>query len=179
VAAGFVAGRGALPAIGAPARPAAEGRRRGRLPRAIGAAAVLVTAVLCAWAVWQPERAARANERASELLDEGDTAGAARQARRAREIDPYSPNPLYAQAAVLTQQGAIGLAYRTYEIAVLEHPRDPDAWLRLATFELELDLPERALATLKGAALVDPRSLRIPRLVAVAEMALAARAPAS
>ena len=178
VAAGYVAGRGALPWIGERVQPPdAQAARPPRLGRAIAATAVLVTAVLCAWAVWQPERAARANERASELLDKGKVTAAARQARRARTIDPYSPNPLYAQAAVLTKQGSIALAYRTYEIAVLEHPRDPDAWLRLASFELDLDLPARALATLEGAARVDPRSSRIPPLVAAAQMALAPPPP--
>jgi len=140
---------------------------------------VLVTAVLCAWAVWQPERAARASERASELLDDGDTAAADRQARRAREIDPYSPDPLYAQAAVFTERGSFELAYRTYEIAIMEHPRDPDAWLRLAALELDLDLPRRALATLEGAARVDPRSARIPPLIETARASLEPPAPPS
>ncbi|MEJ7788565.1 MAG: O-antigen ligase family protein [Thermoleophilaceae bacterium] len=177
VAAGFVAGRGALPAVGAPtvvgvARPA------GALgPRALAAAAVLMTAGLCAWAVWQPERAARATERASELLDEGDTVSALRQVRRARAIDPYSPAPLYAQAEVYAQQGEIGLAYRTYEIAIMEHPRDPDAWLRLASYELSLGLPERTLATLQGAIKVDPYSARVPPLAKAAQDAARALAP--
>lgn len=181
LAAGFVAGRGALPVLGTPAQaptaavaPAGAGTWR----RALGAAAVIVTAGLCAWAVWQPERASRANDRASELLDRGDTRAAARQALRARDIDPYSPNPLYSQAAVLTEQRSLGLAYRTYEIAILEHPRDPDAWLRLAAFELDLDLPERALATLDGAAQVDPLSPRIPPMRTAAQTALAPPVPA-
>jgi len=177
VAAGFVAGRGALPAVGAPVRAPAGRPARPAGLRAIGAVAVLVAACLCAWAVWQPERAARANERASELLDEGDTVAASREARHARSIDPYSPTPLYALAAVYTEQGRVGLAYRTYEIAIMEHPRDPDAWLRLASFELSLDLPERALATLEGAALVDPLSPRVPSLVTAARTALAPAVP--
>ena len=79
VAAGFVAGRGSLPVVGSPAAPPAPARTgRPGAGRVIAAAAVLVTAVLCAWAVWQPERAARATQRSSELLEAGDTAGAAR-----------------------------------------------------------------------------------------------------
>jgi len=137
------------------------------------AAAVLVTAALCAWAVWQPERSARASERAYELLDRGEVGAAARQAERARQVDPYSPDPLYAQAAVLTTRGRIAPAYRTLEQSVIEHPRDPDPWVRLATFELDLDLPERALATLAGALRFDPHSQRIPPLLARARAALA------
>lgn len=177
VAAGFVAGRGVPPTVGARAGAPATRPARAIGLRALAAGAVLATACLCAWAVWQPERAARASERASELLNEGDTAGAFRQARHARDIDPYSSEPLYAQAAAYAGQGKLGLAYRTYEIAILEHPRDPDAWLRLASFELDLDLPERALATLDGALLVDPRSLRIPLLRTAAQTATAAPAP--
>lgn len=137
------------------------------------AGAVLVTAALCAWAVWQPERSARASEQAYELLDRGEVGAAARQAERARQVNPYSPDPLYAQAAVLTTRGRIAPAYRTLEQAVIEHPRDPDPWVRLATFELELDLPERALATLAGALRFDPHSQRIPPLVERARAALA------
>ena len=181
VAAGFVAGRGRPDPIGAPpsTAPAPAGLSglsalaRAAPGRLVGAAAVLVTAGLCAWAVWQPERAADASQRVSELLDEGDTRAAARQARRAREIDPYSPEPLYAQAVVLTRSGSLALAYRTYELAVAEHPRDTETWLRLAGFELELDLPGRALETLQGAARVDPHSPRIPALAAAAQAELA------
>ena len=120
---------------------------------------------------------ARANERASELLDEGKTLAAFRQARRARAIDPYSTAPLYAQAEVYDQEGEIGLAYRTYEIAIMEHPRDPEAWLRLASYELSLGLPERTLATLQGAIRVDPFSPRVPLLAKTAQRAAAALAP--
>ncbi len=182
MAAGFVAGRGApvaaltgaLPPTGpAPSRrPGLSALVRQPPQRLAGAAAVLLTAALCAWSAWQPERAAEPSRRVFELLDEGDTQAAARQARRAREIDPYSADPLYAQAVVLTRAGSLRLAYRTYELAVIEHPRDTETWLRLAGFELELDLPARALETLQGAARVDPHSPRIPALVTAAQAQL-------
>lgn len=200
VAAGYVAGRGPLRVAGLPravaagppavaagppegdaiGAPAAVRLLRGLLPagppdpaRLVAAAALLVTAVLCAWAVWQPERAARATDRSLALLARGDTAGASRQADRARAVDPYSPDPLYARASVLAARGRIVPAYRTLEQAVVEHPRDPDTWLRLASFELDrLDLPERALSTLEGARRVDPYSGRIPPLAARAQAQL-------
>jgi hypothetical protein len=41
----------------------------------------------------------------------------------------------------------------------VEHPRDPEPWLRLAAFELEaLDLPQRALDTAQATFHVDPFS---------------------
>jgi O-antigen ligase len=191
LAAGFVAGRGPLPASGARAAAAAvastaPGRRLHGLlgagrpgpGRAIAAAAVLATAALCAWAVWQPERAERATDRAYELLDEGDFKGASEQVLRARELDPYSPAPLFTTATVLAEAGRLPAAYQVLEQAVREHPRDPDTWLRLAGFELDrLDLPARAIESLAAASVVDPRSPRIPPLVARAQATLAIPLP--
>ena len=197
VAAGFVAGRGPLPTLGIrPAPPPApdlppgasrqeSGGPRSLLPagppdagRAIAAMAILVIAALCAWSVWQPERADRATDRAYELLDEGDFKGASEQVLRARELDPYSPGPLFTTATVLAEAGRLKAAYEVLEQAVLEHPRDPETWLRLAGFELDrLDLPARALETLGAAAAVDPLSQRIPPLVARAQATLAIPLP--
>ncbi len=195
VAAGFVAGRG--PLSGLRARPAAaagavatasagpRARLRGLLgagppdgARTFTAAAVLVTAALCAWAVWQPERADRATDRAYELLDERDFKGASEQVLRARELDPYSPAPLFTTATVLAEAGRLPAAYHVLEKAVSEHPRDPDTWLRLAAFELDrLDLPARAIETLGAAAAVDPRSPAIPPMVQRAQATLAIPLP--
>ncbi|MGI9094462.1 MAG: O-antigen ligase family protein [Thermoleophilaceae bacterium] len=191
VAAGFVVGRGPLPALGARpfvAAAASEGPG-GRLHglvgagppdagRAIAATAVVVTAALCAWSVWQPERADRATDRAYDLLDEGDFKGASEQVLRARELDPYSPAPLFTTATVLAEAGRLPAAYGVLEKAVREHPRDPETWVRLASFELDrLDLPARAIETLGAAAVLDPRSPRIPFLVQRAQATLAIPLP--
>lgn len=185
-AAGYVAGRGPLRGLGAltpAAGPPTGGRLGGLLPaghpgpaRSLGAAAVVVTALLCAWAVWQPEMAARASDRSFELLQRNRPSEALRAAERAREVDPYSPEPLYRQAAALAAQRRYTRAYRTMERAVIEHPRDPATWLALARFELDtLDLPQRALDTLGGVVRVDPRSTRA---LAIGDRARAALAPA-
>ncbi|MDQ4049939.1 MAG: tetratricopeptide repeat protein, partial [Actinomycetota bacterium] len=178
--------RGPLRGLGAltpAAGPPAGGRLGGLLPagrpgpaRSLGAAAVVVTALLCAWAVWQPEMAARASDRSFELLQRNRPSEALRAAERAREVDPYSPEPLYRQAAALAAQRRYTRAYRTMERAVIEHPRDPATWLALARFELDtLDLPQRALDTLGGVVRVDPRSTRA---LAIGDRARAALAPA-
>ena len=161
VAAGFVAGRGALPALGEPSsRAAAAPLTLRREPARLAAAAgVLVGAGLCAWAVWQPEASERANDRAVERLEDGDLTAAAREADHARDVNPYSPEPLYVKAQVLLAARRPTPAYHTLEQAVKEHPRDPDTWLRLARFELEeLDLPARAVESIRGAFHLDPYS---------------------
>ncbi|MEX2412887.1 MAG: O-antigen ligase family protein, partial [Thermoleophilaceae bacterium] len=159
VAAGFVAGRGPQRRPGTSAEPghrtadaqAATGppatRRRLRPspPRIAGAAGVALAALLAAWVVWQPVAADRAVARSYELLDAGRPAEALREAERARDHDPYSNEPLYARAAALGEQGRDAAALATLRQAVLEHPRDPQAWLRIATFELGLGAPRAAL----------------------------------
>ncbi len=180
VAAGFVAGRGPLPGVGAASeRPSAPlGGRRPEALRIVAAAGVLVGAGLCAWAVWQPEASARANERALERLSAGDLRAAARAADHAREVNRYSPEPLYAKASVLAAADREIAAYHTLERAVIEHPRDPETWLRLGTFELDtFDLPERALETVKGAFRLDPYSRQGVLLTIRATQELGAGAP--
>ncbi len=184
VAAGFVAGRGPLAIAGAPPEPAPtripEGRLRGILPasqpdplRIITATGLALTSLLCAWAVWEPQRAARATDRAYELADQGDLRGASQQVLRAREIAPYSADPLYAAAAVLTEGGRLKAAHQALEQVVMEHPRDPTTWLRLATFELDnLDLPERALETLGAVIKLDSHSPRIVPFIVRAQAEL-------
>ena len=50
-------------------------------------------------------------------------------------------------------------ALAVFERAVAEHRKDPQAWLRLADFQLyELDDPEAALAALDQALYLDPLS---------------------
>ena len=175
VAAGYVAGRGPLQALGE--MPLHRERRplwrRPEPERIAAAAAVLVAAVLCAWAVWQPEASERASDRAFEELATGDVDAAAREADRARDVNPYSPEPLYAKAAVLVAAKRPTDAYHALEQAVKEHPRDPDTWLRLARFELDrLDLPQRAVQSLRGAFHLDPYSPQAVALMRRANEAL-------
>ena len=185
VAAGFVAGHGPPGrAPGSAGRPPTAGSLRARLRAPAGAAgghperilagaAVLLTAALGAWVAWLPERTASASDRAQRLAEQGDLEGAVEAARSARASGPYSADPLYARAAVLIAGQRPEAAYRAYEQAVTEHPRDPETWLELARYELVLDLPDRALATLSGALAVDPRSKTVPVLMAQAQATLA------
>jgi len=162
-AAGLVAGSrraGDRPAKAVAA--GADGGQRGarRDPaRLVLAALVVVTAFVCAWAVWQPERAELASDSALEAADRGALATAAREADRAHEIDPLSPRPLLIRAAIANAADQPDLALKTLERAVLENPHIPGVWVRLANFQLrELNRPQDALATLQGALYLDPRS---------------------
>ena len=176
VAAGFVAGLGPLRRAGeAPAAASGGPPPAGRphAGRIVAAAAVLITTVLCAWAVWQPERAQRATDDAQAALDRGDLDEADDLADRAREIDPYSAEPLWAQAAVWAARGDDVRAYRLLEDAVIEHSLDPEPWLRLGRYELNvLDLPARAYDTATAALEVAPKSKQAAQLQLSAAQAI-------
>ena len=176
-AAGFVAGRGPLAPVGETEPERAPPTVGSRDPlRLIGAAAVMVTAVLCAWAVWQPQRSQSAADKAVELANEGDARGALHEADRARDIDPYSPDPLYAKATALSAGGRLVAAYRVLEQAAGEHPRNPETWLRLSQFELDdLGLAARAVTSAQAAATIDPASIRVKGVLQRAQAALAAQ----
>ena len=154
VAAGFVAGRGParavrrpsrLPSRPRPARPGAGGSRPAR------ASCVAVGAVRAGRCGSPSGRRARTT-RCSELLEAGDLAEAARAGASARaRSTPTPPSRCSAPPACSTSRPGPTAAYRVLEQAVLEHPRDPETWLRLAAFELDrLDLPDRARATLEA-----------------------------
>ena len=188
VAAGFVAGRGAPPqlvarprdearAVASPA-PAERDRRSGRPTpgRLAAVGAVGVLALLGGWTIWQPVSADRAVAHSYELLDEHRPAAALREAERAHDRNPYSNDPIYARAAALADLGREPAALRALRRAVLERPRDPDAWIRIATFQLDtLGSPERALEMVAQAQRVDPHSPVAPTVAARANAARAAR----
>ena len=175
-AAGFLAGRGPFTARDeaavAVARPIRDPLR------VIAAAAIAITSLLSAWAVWQPERSANAVGQAITLSDGGRDDAAIRQADHARAIDRYSTEPLYAKATALTGANRPIAAYNVLAQAIVEHPRDPETWLRLSQFELnELDLPTRALASADAAFAIDPKSTRVAILATAARAAISASVP--
>jgi hypothetical protein len=155
VAAGFVAGRGTEPGRA----PSIDWRRPFRAvtpARLAGAAAVLLTAVVTAWAIWQPEAADRQTGDALALADHGETAAALAKASDAADTDPLSSEPLLVLATIESGAGRNAAAGRTLEQAVLQFPGDPQTWLRLASFQLDpLDRPALAAQTVRGALYLD------------------------
>jgi tetratricopeptide (TPR) repeat protein len=157
--AGFVAGRGTLPALGEPhagPTPGGAGPAPLRVAAAIG---VGITALMCAWAIWQPEASERASNRALDLIDAGKLQQARMQAEDAHDANPLSPRPYIVGASVEAAAGKKQVALDTLEQAVLKFPGDPQTWLRLAGFQLNtLDQPDVALKTLRVALYLDPHS---------------------
>jgi hypothetical protein len=175
VAAGFVAGRGPVPAVGgagpAPVAPVTPDGRTAELPslrwrpprpengRIAAAGAVGLAAIIMAWAIWQPEASDRATGQALELIDARDYDAAIAKTEDARDADPLTPQPLFVRAAAETSAGRETAARSTLEDAVLKFPGDPQSWLHLARFQLAtLDRPQDTLETVKGVLYLDPFS---------------------
>jgi hypothetical protein len=156
VAAGFVAGRAPLgqPAATLAAAPAVPSPQR-----LLAAAAVLVVAILTAWAIWQPEASDRAIGDALRLSDAGRLDAAIAKTNDAADANPLSSDPLLTRAAIETEAGQERAAGRTLEEAVLKFPGEPQTWYRLAAFQLgTLDRPLKAAATVRAAIFLDPKS---------------------
>jgi hypothetical protein len=154
VAAGFVAGRAPL---GGP-EPAATVASP-TPARLLAGSGVLLTAILMAWAIWQPEAADRETADAIRLADAGQVDAAIVKTEDAADTNPLSSEALIARAAIETEAGRTGDAREALEQAVLKFPGEPDTWYRLAAFQLgTLDHPNEAAATVQGAIFLDPQS---------------------
>jgi hypothetical protein len=166
VAAGFVAGRG--PAAALPEGGSIDLRaplRNPSPPRLLSAAAVVLAALLTAWAIWQPWAADRQTTDAIELADAGDVDGALAKTRDAADTNPLSAEPLLVEAAIATRAGRESEAEAVLEDAVLKFPGEPETWYRLAAFQLgTLDEPAKAAETIRGALYLDPHSLSARQL---------------
>jgi predicted Zn-dependent protease len=120
---------------------------------------VLLVALCSAWAVWQPQRSASANDQALELLTKKQLAAAAKKADDAHSINPASLTPLWTKAAVAVAQHRPNEAEVLFQRAVFDQPSNPQAWTRLAEFELyRNNQARRALDVVQGALYLDPRS---------------------
>jgi tetratricopeptide (TPR) repeat protein len=165
LAAGWVAGRGPLGPEPAPGRTTlAAIRERVRAgvaepARAAAAAGAIVLALICAWAVWQPERSESIGLDAVATLDTGNADAARAQAQQARDRNPLSVDPLFELSTIETSAGRKFAARRALEEAVRLQPANPETWQRLAEFELDiLDRPQVALTAIRPALYLDPRS---------------------
>ena len=161
IPAGYLAGRGPLGEDAPPGAPAAMAPRRWRPSgaRIIAALGALATALLVAWAIWQPEASDRATNDALTLLDEKKYDQAIAKTEDAEELNPLTPDPLLVRAAIDTAANREDDAQVNLERAVILFPGDPQTWFRLAAFQLgTLDAPEQALDTIRGALYLDPHS---------------------
>jgi hypothetical protein len=167
-AAGFVAGRGPLPVLAAAGGALTSSGPR--LPRDIrgwltpkdhmraGAAlAVALVAILCAWAIDQPERSESATGDALALVAQGRFQAAINAADHAHNLNPLSPKPLLVRAAVQDSAGDHKDALATIEAAVIAQPSNPQLWAKLADYQLNrMHEPAAALTSLRASLYLDP-----------------------
>jgi O-antigen ligase len=141
--AGWLAGRGDASAA-RPAAPASAsvrftvpglGQVRTGARSAAIAGAVVIAALLAAWAQWQPQRSVDASQRALALLAH-DQRGAEASARAAVSRDPLSAQALFTLATVQQTAGRLGPARATLQHAVRLQPSNPQTWLTLGEFDL-------------------------------------------
>jgi hypothetical protein len=177
--AGYVAGRGPAPqpagtpspivAAGPPLEPIVNlprlPRFRVKLPprprnaRLVPALLVVLLAFVTAWAVYQPQRAENANQDALTLLGERKLAAATKEADRAHSLNPASARPTWIKASIAVAAGNLEQAEVLFQQALFDQPSNPEAWVRLAEFELyRKNQPQQALSIVQGALYLDPRS---------------------
>jgi Flp pilus assembly protein TadD len=174
--AGWLAGRGPLAArVAASGIPAGSdtsdayesdtepGRQRGSIardPRTLGIAlAVLIAALLAAWAEWQPQRSQEASNQALVALDRHDTVAALAAAHTAVDRDPLAAEALITLAAVQEGTGQSAAARATYERAVHLQPSNWQTWEALGEYELRVGDPQSALDALRAAVYLNPEAV--------------------
>ena len=145
-------GNGGLP-------PEDRAWRRPSAGRIVLAVAVLVAALLGAWATWQPQRSDSASDRALDLSAGSKFAAARNKANDAHSYNPLSPKPYLALATIDAASGHPLAAQTQLEKAVRRFPADPQVWLRLADFQLNgLGHAGEALRTVRGVLYLDPNN---------------------
>lgn len=158
--AGWVAGRG--PVAEAPGGAVAPGRWsapwRVAPARLALAATVLAAGLTAAWVIWQPQRAAEAENAALDALYAGRVTQARADARRAAEINPLSVSPLLTLASVEQEDGEPARALAAATRAVQLQPANSEPWLVLGNLQLQQGNTADALASLSAAVFLNPWS---------------------
>jgi hypothetical protein len=144
VCAGWVAGRGPLPAVIGRVRRRALSEHPGRGAVLIGIAAA---ALLASWAIWQPLRSSNADAAAVAAASSGHTGAAIADERSAIAYDPVALEPLWDLSAMYSAIGDRKAAHDEVAKAVQIQPNNPQAWQQLG----ELDLQQHHLRAAVGA----------------------------
>jgi hypothetical protein len=161
--AGWLAGRGPLLPEPVPARSGTliERMRAGlHVPeRAAMATGALVIALIAAWAVWQPLRSQDSMDNALTALEAKNINAARADAIAAHNRNPLAVEPYFVRSVVEQQAGDQAAAKHALEEAVKLQPTNSEPWLRLATYDLNVEKnPSQAKAALGPALYLDPRS---------------------
>jgi hypothetical protein len=155
--AGWLAGRGPMERPPAPQWRSLTLREVGPLRGSI-AAAVVVCALLAAWAQWQPQRSVDASNEALALVAR-DPAAALAAAHTAVDRDPLSAEALLTLAAVEQGTGQPAVAAATYEHAVHLQPSNFHTWQALGEYDLHTGQPQAALQALRAAVYLNPEAV--------------------
>jgi hypothetical protein len=132
-------------------------------PRTLGplriavAVAVLIGALLAAWAEWQPQRSADASQQALTQLA-GNPQGALASAQAGVSRDPLSAQALFTLSAVQQATRQPALARATLQRAVRLQPSNPQTWTALGQYDLAKN-PAAAVHELAAAIYLDPESI--------------------
>lgn len=146
-----------LGALAAAGRPVAS--VRAGLVSFVAVALVTAAALVSLLSPWLAERAVT---EAYVRLDRDELSAAAGSARRARQLDPLSLEPVYAQAAVALSAGDGNRARALYEEATRMQPENPEPWLALARSRFTSSPPDycNAYEAFNHAYTLDPMSRR-------------------
>jgi len=164
---------------GPPAEPharIARPRWRAARGRLLLAAAILAAGLAGAWTIWQPQRAANADDRALDALLAGQLPRAQAQAQEAARINPLSLDPLLTLSSVQTAMREPAAARATLVRAVRLQRANAESWLRLGQLELAQGEPGKALHVLAAAVYLDPINPAGQFAYAQAQAAVAAAA---
>jgi tetratricopeptide (TPR) repeat protein len=132
---------------------------RPHVSRLVPALLVVLVALCAAWAVYQPQRSNGTNQDALDLLAKNQLSAAAKKADDAHTINPAALSPLWTKAAIEIAAHKLPAAEVLFQRAVFDQPSNPEAWTRLAEFELyRNNQPAKALEVVEGALYLDPRS---------------------
>lgn len=141
---------------------AGAGRSPATVPRGwLPVAAVVVSVATVIAVLAAPDLSARGVDSAYRALDAGDLAAARDRARAARDLNPLSPEPLWALADIETATGDDRSALAYLSEATRLQPENPDAWYQLGlTYQLALGDQCRAYGALNESYTLDPRGRR-------------------
>ncbi len=121
------------------------------------ATAVLVGALLAAWAEWQPQHSSDASQQAlTQLASDPHAALSSAQAGVSR--DPLSAQALFTLSAVQQATHEPSRARATLQRAVRLQPSNPQTWTALGQYDLAND-PAAAVHELAAAIYLDPESV--------------------
>jgi O-Antigen ligase len=122
------------------------------------AAAVVVAALLAAWAQWQPQRSADASQEALALSARNPVAARA-AAQRAVDYDPVSAEALFTLSTIQEHAGQSALARATLVRAVHLQPSNPQTWKALGEYDLRTGNYTAALNEFRATVYLNPEAV--------------------